>query len=482
MLPPLIDCPLSGTQPLSRERGFTMALVAVALVSIIAMAALSIDIGTLYQARAEAQRAADAAALAAARVISISGITGDPNGVTHGSWADVCGGQHPFSTLIATNVAQRNLIGGVAVQSNSVTVNYGAGSGASSTDCTAAGKDFAVNPVVTVTVQSASLPIFFARVFSLFPKGNYAGTTVTATASAEVFNPSDSADATSSGKLIPVEPRCVKPWIIPNIDPNGGPFVAPNDGSISNPGILQLGVGVIGEKFNLNADCVPGASDCLPAPPATGNMLDNPPQMNSAAIPPFLEYVPALISGTPGAVPSCSLTTGYQPAIAGCDQSTVYACGTLNGSLANLKENPVNPGGGAGDSSTAVECLINQSGNSGNDTLDTGTVQNPVFPFQIHPGNNNPLTQAGLVSSTDVISSSTSIVTIPIYDSSGAKLVGAQPQVTIVGFLQVFINSVDGAGNINVTVLNVAGCSNDAAGNPTVTGTSPVPVRLITPP
>ena len=55
-----------------------MALVTVALVTIIALAALSIDIGTLYQAKAEAQRAADAAALTAARMISISGITGDP--------------------------------------------------------------------------------------------------------------------------------------------------------------------------------------------------------------------------------------------------------------------------------------------------------------------------------------------------------------------------------------------------------------------
>jgi hypothetical protein len=58
-------------------------------------------------------------------------------------------------------------------------------------------------------------------------------------------------------------------------------------------------------------------------------------------------------------------------------------------------------------------------------------------------------------------------------------------QVTIVGFLQVFINGVDEYGDVNVTVLNVAGCSNGAgsavSSNP-VTGSSPVPVRLITPP
>src|SRR5271166_5981972 len=73
----------------SGERGVTIALVAVAMFSIIAMAGLSIDIGTLYEASAEAQRAADAGALAAARVISISGVTGDltPH-VPH--WTAVC--------------------------------------------------------------------------------------------------------------------------------------------------------------------------------------------------------------------------------------------------------------------------------------------------------------------------------------------------------------------------------------------------------
>ncbi len=55
-----------------RECGVTMVLVALAMVAIIAMAALSIDVITLYLAREEAQRSADAAALAAARVISLS--------------------------------------------------------------------------------------------------------------------------------------------------------------------------------------------------------------------------------------------------------------------------------------------------------------------------------------------------------------------------------------------------------------------------
>ncbi len=88
MLPPLIRRTRKNVRPCTRQRGFTMAFVAITMVAIISMAALSIDIGTLYEAKAEAQRAADAAALAGAQVISTSGITGDPtNGPTDGSWS-----------------------------------------------------------------------------------------------------------------------------------------------------------------------------------------------------------------------------------------------------------------------------------------------------------------------------------------------------------------------------------------------------------
>src|ERR1700686_4569428 len=112
MLPPLIVRSRNNLQRSWRERGFTMALVTVALVAIIGMAALSIDIGTLYQAKAEAQRAADAAALTAARQIWISGITGDPtNGATEVSCAVICGGPASPASLAAINVAQQNLIG-----------------------------------------------------------------------------------------------------------------------------------------------------------------------------------------------------------------------------------------------------------------------------------------------------------------------------------------------------------------------------------
>ncbi len=59
----------------SGERGQTIILVAVSLVSLLAMAALAIDVVTLYVARSEMQRAADAAALAGAKAFVDSGVT-----------------------------------------------------------------------------------------------------------------------------------------------------------------------------------------------------------------------------------------------------------------------------------------------------------------------------------------------------------------------------------------------------------------------
>jgi hypothetical protein len=71
-------------------------------------------------------------------------------------------------------------------------------------------------------------------------------------------------------------------------------------------------------------------------------------------------------------------------------------------------------------------------------------------------------------------------VTLPIYDNAVLPNNVSQPQINIVGFLQVFITNVNSDGSLEMTVLNVAGCGN-AASSLAVSGTSPVPIRLITP-
>jgi Flp pilus assembly protein TadG len=461
MKPPVIRKFRDACPGRRRERGITMILVAVAMTAIIAMAALSIDVITLYLAREEAQRSADGAALGAARVLSLSGVTGDPQNAS-GRWPAAC----TAATQAAQALVNQNAVGNAAAATVNVNFLY---NGTAVPNCTFTGANaFGVNPQVQVQVVRAGLPTFFSRIWSRNTNS------VSATATAEAFNSSGSGAFAPNG-IVPVNPRCVKPWVVPNRDPNnsGVPFIGVADGSIQNPGIqLSPGTGtgaVIGEKFAFVADCLTGNPNCRHG--AGFGLMDNPPTYNSPSQGPglTLEYVPALIEGTAGAVPACATGSPYQEAIAGCDQSTVYACGISGGGAqADLT---FNPGKASGDTATATQCLIHQT--AGQDVLDS-----TAFPFRIQAGLGNP------VVTNAQITSSNNIVTVPIYDDTSGAFTVDQPPVNIVGFLQVFINGLDTTnGNINVTVLNVAGCSNTAtASTPSVSGSSPVPTRLITSP
>ena len=470
-----------------RERGVTMVLVALAMVAIIAVAALSIDIITLYLAREEAQRAADAAALAAARVISIYGMTGDPTNLS-ASWQAICGGPISPATLAAIAVGSQSEGGGTAASPPIVT--YSAG-GTQVSDCsTVASGAFGVNPLVTVQITRSDLPTFFSRIW-----GN-TGNSVSATATAEAFNPSASdinTNGGAAGTVTPVQPSCVKPLMVPNQNPISpancntvsnpacNPFVSQADGTIQNPGILPTTpTGVIGERFTLVADCKPGAGSC--------KMFDTP-RANSTvtAVQPNLEYVPGEPPPSSVAVPACA-TAGngqnaeFEPAVAGCDKSTIYQCGvqssvSANPNLVDLSESPAWPP--PGDTASAVACLLTNDPTTiplvGQDSLDTSS-----YPYRMIAGSANPL-GAGISGSP--ITSSNSIMSLPIYDSSvSLSFRGNQAPVTIVGFLQVFINNVNADGSLDVYVLNVAGCGNNASTSGAVSGTSPVPVRLVTPP
>lgn len=483
------------------ERGVTMILVAVAMVAIIAMAALSIDVVTLYLAREEAQRAADAAALASAKVLSLSGLTSDP-GNASGAWASICDGSTSPATQAATSVAKQSTVGSAAA--TMVTVTYSAG-GTSSGNCS--GLPFGTgvnNPMVTVQVVRNSLPTFFSRMWGR------TGNSVSATATAEVFNPSNSGAVGNgaTGTITAVQPRCVKPWIIPNVDPLNpddscsdsttcNKFVDPLTGQVMHPGTTTGGgapaaSGVIGETFWIEPDCRHTGGTC--------NLRNSSPMPNWYAPPPFnpgiraflepppsLEYLPgeAPIT-TPVALPSCASGNPYEEAIGGCDQSTVYHCGVQHSSLGNPNRVDLseNPSSGTNDTLNGVKCLIHETDDtdtapSGQDSMDLTS-----YPFKILSGTNNPMLGGALAGSA--ISNSPSVVSLPIYDPNADVISGSGiSPVTIIGFLQVFINRVDPWGNVKVTVLNVAGCSNGTGTDPVgsaVTGSSPVPVRLITNP
>jgi hypothetical protein len=432
------------------ERGQTIILVAISLVSLLAMAALAIDIVTLYVARSEIQRAADAAALAGAKAIADSSITTlvltDANFATVQVWAQSA------ATAQVNAVLQNNLVAGVAPGLVSATVDW-----------THQG-----NPHITVNLQRTGLPTFFSKI--------WAGTAakVTATATAEAYNP---ANLPTTTPITPIAPRSVKPWLVANADPT----------LITTPKFVDtttwlVDSSVIGKSFNLTADCQSGPPTCQLITAPTNR---NPPIASNSTL--QVDYVPAKVTPTnsQNVCPPCAGATDYEQTIE-CADANAYTVLNCGGGATNATwDNSNVPGGPTGLSASGAECLIHAStsGQSrGQDILnDPGPW--PAAPFQILAGPSNP--QNG-----SLITTSNSIVTIPIIDNSAPLITNGN--VTIVGFMQAFINWVqDGsvpnttAGDVNITVLNIAGCSSSNNGaNPVVggSGTSPVPVRLITAP
>jgi hypothetical protein len=495
-------------QEKSKEHGITMVLVAAAMVAIIGIAAMSIDLVTLYLAREEAQRAADAAALAAARIISASGITGalDPQTTNIPFWSSICGGAAGWATQTAQAVAAQNSVGGQSVALKPQNVTYSDGT-SNSDDCTDLGPNFGVNPLITVQVASINIPSFFSRIWGR------TGNNISASATAEVFNPSasDTNGILPNKVVTPVQPRCVKPWIVPNIDPghcsltsstNCQPFVAQTNGQILHPGIAvsntSTAPAVIGESFYLFADCSSSnTTSCSPVlgitgAPAQANVQSGP-FIAGPPVTPNLEYLPGAVpqsSSAFSAVPSCAPASYYAKAVSGCDQTTVYQCGLQvgKGGTPNqiaLSENPAGTVGSDGDTAQGLACSLTGNVNAGNIPLQgQDSLRTTSYPFVPFAGDANPLGLGG--TSTTPITASNSIVSLPIYDPSTAINSTGTTDITIVGFLQVFVEriDIDVKGNLGVfvRVLNVAGCGSNATTNPPVFGSSPLPVRLITPP
>ena len=196
----------------NHEQGIILTLVAVVMLGVVgAMAALSIDVVTLYTARSEAQLAADSAALAAARVLANSGMTSDPTGGL---------------TAAAEVQRRRSRRSGGDAEPGGRKEPVGDGS---SSPPVFGGTT--TNPTVTVRVQRTDLPTFFARIWGTRQL------TVAASATAEAYNPSG-ADAGLAP--IPVAPICVKPWLLPNLSPTaaGGQIFTPATGAIADTTLL----------------------------------------------------------------------------------------------------------------------------------------------------------------------------------------------------------------------------------------------------
>ncbi len=415
-------------------------LVAVVMLFVVgAMAALSIDVATIYTARSEAQLAADGAALAAARVLANSGATSDPNSLTDGLMANAW----TLAQAVALQVAEQNQVGGAKLTAAQVTLTDPGGT--------------STNPTVKISVQVANLPTFFARIL---------GTrfiTVAASATAEAYNPSGAYALT--GTTIPVAPICVKPWLLPNMDPRD---------LTGATNIFSATSGAITAPSGLLGWTTPPAPP--PNPPtrfelacANGNCSTLPP-------PKVWQYYPGDPASFPpptSALPACVpvLTTAYEQSVAGCIQTPIACNSNVNidtsnyGNVRNL------------ETRNAVNCLTHGATGKG-DQVDVADAPSP--PFQFLGGDSNPI--PGLAGSDVMVSDS--LVTVPVFDSSG----GATPTVTVVGFVQLFLSpqgtAVPMSGHMRTTVINLAGCGTGSIGQQPIlgNGASPVAVRLISPP
>jgi Flp pilus assembly protein TadG len=438
------------------EQGVIITLVAIFMLGVVgAMAALSIDVVTIYTARSEAQLAADAAALAGARVLANSGMTSSST-VTLGDNAV------PLAIAVATQVAASSLVGGrnlipgasPCVAGQEICVNIPTG-----------GADFIPNPQVSVKVQRTDLPTFFARIWGSKQ------VTVAASATAEVYNPSKLAGTTP----LPVETSCVKPWLLPNTSPAAGGLIFAANGGIADATLLgwQTPAGGAGNP-KLRADC--GAGTCAAGPS-----------------PIVWRYYPGTTDPTTGDFPAppasscngCAGFSSFQLSIAGCEQKPVKCNQTVTIDTVTANQDT--------ETGVAVNTLIHSTSNGG-DSVDSLVSTPPTgnAPFEFLAGTENPVVLSGAETSGTATMVSDSLVTVPVIETTPwPPTTTVFPAVQIIGFVQLFLSPtgipVPGSGRIHTQVINLVGCgtpaTGGATGQPTLgNGASPVAVRLITPP
>ncbi|MBI3933419.1 MAG: hypothetical protein HY316_01925 [Acidobacteria bacterium] len=334
------------------------------------------------------------------------------------------------------------------------------------------------NPRITVTVQRTAasrdagfappVPTFFGKAIGI------AEVDVSAVATAEAYTPGDGQP--------PVCVGCIKPWIMPNCDPNHdtesdslSPFCPPGtdlyvnaDGSILHTGIAPNGV--VGQFINLKY----GDPHDAPAPS----------QFYPIQIPP---------GDTPEICPECAQNPGGSEGPgAALYRHNIACCNTNRLVCGQQVDIEMETGNMVGPTGQGVRCLIHQGPglSGGQDNIEFG-----ANDYTIRRGSNNPLVLFGKMPLGSPAETSSSIVTIPLYDGH-VLCPGAScgTTVTIVGFLEVFIESVRNPQNtVDAYILSVSGCGSGgsavncnesdteggASGGAVGTGGQLVPVRLI---
>jgi hypothetical protein len=393
-------------------------------------------LAAFYVARNEAQRAADAAALAGAKVFV------ETSCISLGT----CSNFQVQATQRAKTVGAQNTVFGQAANIQNSDVTFPP----------APPQD----PLITVTVQRTTargnaVPTFFAKILGK------STVDISAVATAEAYNPSGTSNPPTFCT------GCIRPWFVPNCDPN----------SISPA----------------NSKCAPASNgNKTPAyfvDPNNRNAIAN---NKCAPQGPIGEYFPIKVNTVPsqyGAVDFGGGANGYRTDIEICNTGQFKCGNTFSVKTGNM----------VGPTKQGVETLLNMSGTGVNGQQGQDTIDTTVCPPQIKAGSRNPLVLNNVVPTGATMSSSSSVVTVIVYD--GTQLSpgkGFNKAIPIVGFMQVFLTGdSDGSpgqlcGNTQMAnsdvcgvVLNIVGCGitggNCSAGTGTVSGGggSLIPIRLV---
>lgn len=435
-------------------------LLALGLIVLMATAGIAVDLATLYVARSEAQRSADAAALAGVDVFATGSVA---DGLETPLEAESNAAQNAAEVGNENTIIGRSpdLVGDSEHFLSSCPPPPGVSGGCFNlTD--------ANDPQLTVVVQK-NMPTYFMKFFGIRT------VPVSVTATAEAYIPAGALGPTSSV-------QCLKPWLLPNCDPfktaapgganansqcgttSGGEdydyFVNPTTGAIANPGLTPDGS--IGELLEIKPGN-PGSSDA-----------------------PGMFWPVFLPSNSTFTCPACASSDRQDSTSnsAALYRENIECCSTESLTCGTTTVDPIS-GDMVGPTGQGVECLIHEStSGTGQDTISLES--SFALPITMYAGSSNPYYTSGTP-----ITTSDSLVTLPLYDGATLCPGSSCPtsvSVNITGFLQLFIEQVGGQQNsVYAYVLSISSCVGgaDADGGgavgpavPAVAG-SPVTVRLI---
>jgi Flp pilus assembly protein TadG len=419
-----------------RQRGSSLFIVAAAMLALVGLMGLAIDLVALYLGKSEAQRAADAAALAGAQEFVLSGFT---SGLVTQAAAQT------LATNQAVAVGQKNLVGGSApsIPSGNVTFDF----------------SHAGNPLITVQV-AATLPTYFMQIFGV------TSANIAATATAEAYNP---AGSPAGGPTLCA--YCLKPFLVPNCDPDH--LVAPPGG---NPNCPQ--VGKQNQDYFLNP---PNYGINRPGPTPTGIVGESWSLHTGAA--PSQWYSIAFLGA--------QSKSAWRANIASCNSDAIV-CGTVLQTLNGKAVGPANQG------ITGLIHATGLGLGQGQDTIDVsgGTTPFPMFAGS----NNPLVTQGVYPSGTQIVQSDSlvTVPVYDGADTNGAvPLVPGGSQVKVTGYLQMFITDVQHNGPDDIItgiITNVMSCGagiggtcapggggSGTTGTVTAGGAGFAPIRLVHP-